>query len=101
MALPLAVFSLLPIAREEPAWHLCQVLVPSNFMAPSSAPCHSGMCPHLESPPGKSLSMFAVGQDQQLYSKHLLPASPSSGLIVGKRRYGSHIRHARHSASSE
>lgn len=76
MALPLAVFSLLPIAREEPAWHLCQVLVPSNFMAPSSAPCHSGMCPHLESPPGKSLSMFAVGQDQQLYSKHLLPASP-------------------------
>lgn len=68
MDLPLTVLFLLPVAREEPVWHLCEALqskasLPSNFMAPSSAPCHFGVCPHLESPPGKSLSSFAVGQD--------------------------------------
>lgn len=71
MDLSLTVFFLLPVAREEPAWHLCEVLqlkalLPSNFMAPSSAPCHFGVCPHLESPSGRSLSSFAVGQDQAI-----------------------------------
>lgn len=41
----LTVFFLVPVAREEPVWHVCEVLqlkalMPSNFMAPASALCH-------------------------------------------------------------
>lgn len=71
MDLPCTVLFLLPVARVEPAWHHCEVLqlkapLPSNFMAPSSAPWQFGVCPHLESPPGKSLSSFGAGQDQAI-----------------------------------
>lgn len=102
MGLPLTVFFLLPVAREEPAWHLREVLqlkapLPSNYMAPSSAPCHFGVCPHLQSPPDKSLSSFAAGQHQAIAEQ----APPACIWLLGKRRHGSCIRHAKHRASSE
>lgn len=82
MDLPCTVLFLLPVAREEPAWHHCEVLqlkapLPSNFMAPSSAPWHFGVCPHLESTPGKSLSSFGAGQDQAIGAEQAPPACVS------------------------
>lgn len=68
MDLFLTVFFLVPVAREEPAWHVYEVLqlkalMLSNLMAPASALCHFWRASPLRIPsPGNSLSSLMAGQ---------------------------------------